>query len=169
MFQLLPKQPTKKYFTDHSQVQTEQKLLTSPSTLPPCSGLRSAPPPTPTGPSQKMVFTSTPSSSSKASTMPLMFNRGQFLPSKRLIFKKSKKILLKQLRIFNFTHKKKKKKLFQIQIIFLSYLENEQRHGFLKIDFSQMFFGQKIALESTNFQKIEKNTSKIATNLQFCP
>ena len=50
----------------------------------------------------------------------------------------------------------------------LKYLGNERRHGFLKIDFSKMTFGQKIALKSTNLQK-SKKTSKIATNLQFYP
>ena len=39
----------------------------------------------------------------------------------------------------------------------LKYLGNERRHGFLKIDFSKMTFGQKIALKSTNFQKSKKN------------
>ena len=34
---------------------------------------------------------------------------------------------------------------------------------------SRAIFCQKIALKKTNFQKIEKNTSKIATNFQFYP
>ena len=42
----------------------------------------------------------------------------------------------------------------------LKYLGNERRHGFLKIDFSKMTFGQKIALKSTNFQKSKKKLSK---------